>query len=1074
MPDSFVESQTQLTPSISMSNPLQHSSKRIWNADVNAGRMWRRDECLLDIATELEKFPEQYRCVSFDFFDTLVARLCPEPVALFVEVGRRLVDLGLLKMPVTDEEFQNLRITAEKNARELAFITKSKIEISLTEIYTCLQHVVTDPDQAAAIELQIEKESCYLNPCTTQLLKYIRSRGLRIAVLSDTYYSTDALHSILQFNGFDTNEIDLLLTSCDVGAIKVNGGLFQVAVSQLGIQPNEMIHLGDNWKSDYQAALQVGIKAFHYYRTTPYIDEVLQRERRIVETWSAFSSGLDSLRVLVQRLDCHIGKDKAYYRYGAFLLGPMMARFADWCVQQFREAGVTRVLAMMREGEFIGKMLERAAAAQGIHLEIVPFYTSRQATNLASIGEATQLNLLPRIARRSPLTVGEILESFGIQHSDLSELLTQAELEEQLNSPEVVRKLLSILTQGEPKKTIEASSAAARALVMAYLESLVEDHRQIGIVDLGWSCTIQRNLLNILHYAGSPLRILGCYLATAQNACNVVLNGGQVRAYLGNLGARGVLNESLMRYPEILEQTISACIGSSEGYCLNSNGEVEPILGLLYASEEECERKHLVQQGILAFQEVWLSVVSAKEQTSALSKFCVFPKMLEEVDRYNQAIVHRLISFPTRQEAQHFGKFHHDDNFGSDSWKLICNDNSLQALRVDGTIGLYHNRSTYWPQGTMAMERPEIVRLLSTGWRDLLGLSRLGKRSCYAGELLPYSHNEKDILEELIGEYKPGLVMIFGQGNSTVRRWLLDTLSALPASDLQVKRVAIEAVRYIVSLGDRITVPQVEHRLLFGNFTSEVFLSKVENEIFQLPQLKPVFLYLDHTCAGEEVESVLNRLASCLDLNDLIIVGHGGNDISELRESESAYMMTQKWFQESGQTQSFFQVQNPLWTADLFTIYMKDRLEDIETTLLALNLRDTNLIVFPNWSLSEEILVEELQQLIKTVATHPDKNHITLLIDTSGIAEEDAAIMLSDATVNLLMEEDLQVNEEPELSLLGQLSEIQWEALLSRLSARIVLENENQQAIAQARANSIPSCQLDHFGEQLLFQGLRT
>jgi hypothetical protein len=68
--------------------------------------------------------------------------------------------------------------------------------------------------------------------------------------------------------------------------------------------------------------------------------------------------------------------------------------------------------------------------------------------------------------------------------------------------------------------------------------------------------------------------------------------------------------------------------------------------------------------------------------------------------------------------------------------------------------------------------------------------------------------------------------------------------------------------------------------------------------------------------------------------------------------------------------------------------------------------------------------------------------------------------------MNLLMEEDLDVAEEPEIALIGKLSDIQWQALLPHLYARIVLENENKQAIALLKVETIPSFELDRFSSE--------
>jgi len=126
-----------------------------------------------------------------------------------------------------------------------------------------------------------------------------------------------------------------------------------------------------------------------------------------------------------------------------------------------------------------------------------------------------------------------------------------------------------------------------------------------------------------------------------------------------------------------------------------------------------------------------------------------------------------------------------------------------------------------------------------------------------------------------------------------------------------------------------------------------------------------------------------------------------------------------------------------------------------------LKLRETNLIIFPDWSQQEELLYQDLASAITSLINHPDKNQITLLIHISNLAEDDANLFLSEVVMNLLMEEDLDVADGPEISLVGQLGEMQWEALLPQIKARIVLENENQEAIALFKAETIPSCELD-------------
>jgi predicted O-linked N-acetylglucosamine transferase (SPINDLY family)/GT2 family glycosyltransferase len=126
-------------------------------------------------------------------------------------------------------------------------------------------------------------------------------------------------------------------------------------------------------------------------------------------------------------------------------------------------------------------------------------------------------------------------------------------------------------------------------------------------------------------------------------------------------------------------------------------------------------------------------------------------------------------------------------------------------------------------------------------------------------------------------------------------------------------------------------------------------------------------------------------------------------------------------------------------------------------------LRDINLMVFPDWSQSEEAVGLELQQVIQTLATQPESQNTTLLIDTTNIDLEDAQMFISSIAMNLMMETDLDITEELEISLIEDLTNIQWDSLLPKIEARIVLECDNQAAVAKLPHQNFARRQLDSF-----------
>lgn len=157
--------------------------------------------------------------------------------------------------------------------------------------------------------------------------------------------------------------------------------------------------------------------------------------------------------------------------------------------------------------------------------------------------------------------------------------------------------------------------------------------------------------------------------------------------------------------------------------------------------------------------------------------------------------------------------------------------------------------------------------------------------------------------------------------------------------------------------------------------------------------------------------------------------------------------------------------------------------------LTTLNLKPLNLLIFPDWSQPEELLYLELAAIIKSIVTHRDRHNLALLIDSTEISEDselDADLILSGILMNLCMEEDLDSSVEPEIILLENLSQSQWQTLLPQIQYRIKLKAENHQTIADSGTEKIPVVELEQlsdialdsealvlkkFGSQLYTQG---
>lgn len=139
-----------------------------------------------------------------------------------------------------------------------------------------------------------------------------------------------------------------------------------------------------------------------------------------------------------------------------------------------------------------------------------------------------------------------------------------------------------------------------------------------------------------------------------------------------------------------------------------------------------------------------------------------------------------------------------------------------------------------------------------------------------------------------------------------------------------------------------------------------------------------------------------------------------------------------------------------------------------------LKLQEINIVIFPDWSVDEDNLGWELQQVIQILANHPDKSKITLLIDVGDTSAEEADIVLAAIAMNLIMEAEIDITEELTISLVINLNEIQWQNLIPRINARVSLQHENQTVIVNKQVEQIPLYSLENLkeasAEQFFFQ----
>ena len=311
--------------------------------------------------------------VSFDIFDTLILRPFVSPADLFKLLNNTFYKLFHVN---TYYDFKEIRVKSEERARRINSTgLNGKEEVTLDEIY---ERIALDygfeREKLEAIkkrEMELERELCYVREYGKQLFKLAKYLGKRIFITSDMYLPRSAVEGILEKNGYDG--YSALYLSSDAGITKHSGNLFRYLLKTEGLISSSVLHVGDNWESDVQSPLRLGMRAFHL---PPPTDILYGRHGRIyggeILTRSASFSGIHDLGgldtsyvgysamlgLIANKLfDCpyvHYNTDSDFncdpFVIGYSALGPYLYAVADWVLDNAKKEGVGTVHFVARDG----------------------------------------------------------------------------------------------------------------------------------------------------------------------------------------------------------------------------------------------------------------------------------------------------------------------------------------------------------------------------------------------------------------------------------------------------------------------------------------------------------------------------------------------------------------------------------------------------------------------------------------------------------------------------------------------------------------------------------------------------
>ena len=258
------------------------------------------------------------KVISFDIFDTLLVRPVLEPKDIFYLLDKKI-------HAVYNIDFIKIRWKAEE---ELGLGNAT-----LRQIYDGIaQRYKLDATTAQALleeEIHCEKSLLSPRPDAELLYKEAVRLGKRIIAVSDMYLPGDVLADILQAKGCP---VDAVYVSCDHAARKSDGVLYDKVLEQEGIAPSALLHIGDNYQSDYVQAIHKHICAVWLPAITKLafsnadVGEIIcGKAMRRDPLWGVFlGHGLNRLYGHMATAPDHIGEIRTMRHFAELVLAPIV------------------------------------------------------------------------------------------------------------------------------------------------------------------------------------------------------------------------------------------------------------------------------------------------------------------------------------------------------------------------------------------------------------------------------------------------------------------------------------------------------------------------------------------------------------------------------------------------------------------------------------------------------------------------------------------------------------------------------------------------------------------------------
>lgn len=411
---------------------------------------------------------------------------------------------------------------------------------------------------------------------------------------------------------------------------------------------------------------------------------------------------------------------KQLYQQSRSLTGPVLHSFVSWILEEAQKRGIHTLYFLARDGYVLQKIARMLCRERGLAIQCRYLYCSRASLRMPSyhlIGEEA-LDLIfsggyyvtpERFLERAGIPAAyweQVMSEAGIRPVPSGQCIQQSKACLQKNSRRTlgwlqIQRYRSRIARSKTfQKCLQEHSRQSYKTAIGYLRQaglLAQTH--IGIVDSGWTGSMQRSLRQLLEAEGFRGQMTGFYFGLYQNP-KEQRDGEYLSWYFSPKMKK---RRQLFFCNNLLECFLSAPHGMTVDYKLRQ-GRYEPVL------------EHTEQGTPIPWIRTQLRGIldGAAMQEKAGKAYT-----LKQCAR----ILGRLMAAPTSKEARVYGNFLFCDDITEGYLYPLAEVGQEKLLREHLlAVRLWNRRRKqkpmplFWPFGTIALVRAPLKR--SIYWLD--------------------------------------------------------------------------------------------------------------------------------------------------------------------------------------------------------------------------------------------------------------------------------------------------------------------------------------------------------------------